>query len=113
MLDVPGHGGDFPPERRTLYGEQCTSQLNAFAHAEQSKYEAPLSWSSFDRLRLRFNREGTHMKVKRSNMSLSRSMTWRIHENDGRHAGIEMEYEEQIGSTRLAMYPVGETYRNC
>jgi len=24
--------------------------------------------------------------------------------------GIEMEYEEQIGSTRLAMYPVGETY---
>ena len=23
--------------------------------------------------------------------------------------GIEMEYEEQIGSTRLAMYPVGET----
>jgi methylmalonyl-CoA/ethylmalonyl-CoA epimerase len=24
--------------------------------------------------------------------------------------GIEMEYEEQIGATRLAMYPVGETY---
>ena len=24
--------------------------------------------------------------------------------------GIEMEYEEKIGSTRLAMYPVGETY---
>ena len=24
--------------------------------------------------------------------------------------GIKMEYEEQIGSTRLAMYPVGETY---
>ena len=22
--------------------------------------------------------------------------------------GIEMEYEEQIGSTRLAMYPVGD-----
>ena len=24
--------------------------------------------------------------------------------------GIEMEYEEKIGTTRLAMFPVGETY---
>ena len=24
--------------------------------------------------------------------------------------GIEMEYEEEIGATRLAMFPVGETY---
>jgi methylmalonyl-CoA/ethylmalonyl-CoA epimerase len=24
--------------------------------------------------------------------------------------GIEMEYEEKIGATRLAMFPVGETY---
>lgn len=24
--------------------------------------------------------------------------------------GLELEYEEQIGSTKLAMYPVGETY---
>jgi len=24
--------------------------------------------------------------------------------------GLKMEYEEQIGSTKLAMYPVGETY---
>lgn len=24
--------------------------------------------------------------------------------------GLELEYEERIGSTRLAMYPVGETY---
>jgi methylmalonyl-CoA/ethylmalonyl-CoA epimerase len=24
--------------------------------------------------------------------------------------GIEMEYEEKIGETRLAMFPVGETY---
>ena len=24
--------------------------------------------------------------------------------------GIEMEYEEQIGATRLAMFPIGETY---
>ena len=25
--------------------------------------------------------------------------------------GLEMEYEERIGDTELAMYPVGETYR--
>ena len=24
--------------------------------------------------------------------------------------GIEMEYEEKVGTTRLAMFPVGETY---
>ena len=65
MLDVPGHGGDFPPERRTLYGEQCTSQLNAFKlMLSESKYEAPRSWSSFDRLRLKLNREGTPHETK-------------------------------------------------
>src|SRR3546814_8533476 len=27
-----------------------------------------------------------------------------------RTLGLEMEYEERIGATKLAMYPVGETY---
>ncbi|MFN4090036.1 MAG: VOC family protein [Alphaproteobacteria bacterium] len=27
-----------------------------------------------------------------------------------RTLGLQMEYEEQIGATKLAMYPVGETY---
>ena len=55
--------------------------------------------------------EGVEMKLKRvehvaiavNDMAESMKML----ENT---LGIEMEYEEQIGSTRLAMYPVGETY---
>ena len=27
--------------------------------------------------------------------------------------GLELEYEEQIGQTRLAMLPVGQTISNC
>jgi methylmalonyl-CoA epimerase len=44
-----------------------------------------------------------HIAIAVRDMSSSMAMLERIF-------GLKLEYQEQIGTTRLAMYPVGETY---
>jgi len=44
-----------------------------------------------------------HVAIAVRDMSSSMAMLERIF-------GLKLEYQEQIGSTKLAMYPIGETY---